>query len=146
VGREKRVRVDATQLAIILGGVRLESVQRPKRFQRIGVRKNLANCQKSNCALVHRSVWCGYDERSRRPVGQIRAASPSWSPVHERSGSVLECVEPIREVGRKCVNPIPDLRIVHAILTGHTISGPRSAIASDLVPVLWKPMPKALGR
>jgi len=35
-GREKRVRIDATQLAMILGGVRLESVHRRKRYQRIG--------------------------------------------------------------------------------------------------------------
>ena len=35
-GREKRVRIYATQLAMILGGVRLESVQRRKRYQRIG--------------------------------------------------------------------------------------------------------------
>ena len=35
-GREKWVRIDATQLAMILGGVRLESVQRRKRYQRIG--------------------------------------------------------------------------------------------------------------
>ena len=33
-GREKRVRIDATQLAMILGGVRLESAQRRKRFHR----------------------------------------------------------------------------------------------------------------
>jgi transposase len=31
---EKRVRIDATQLAIILGGVRLETARRPKRFSR----------------------------------------------------------------------------------------------------------------
>jgi transposase len=35
-GREKRVRIDATQLAMILGGVRLESAHRRKRYQRIG--------------------------------------------------------------------------------------------------------------
>jgi transposase len=33
---QKRVRIDATQLAMILGGVRLESVQRRKRYQCIG--------------------------------------------------------------------------------------------------------------
>ena len=31
---EKRVRIDATQLAMILGGVRLESARRRKRFSR----------------------------------------------------------------------------------------------------------------
>jgi transposase len=31
---EKRVRIDATQLAMILGGVRLETVRRRKRFSR----------------------------------------------------------------------------------------------------------------
>jgi len=36
VGHEKRVRIDGTQLAMILGGVRLESVHRRKRYQRIG--------------------------------------------------------------------------------------------------------------
>lgn len=34
-GHEKRVRIDGTQLAMILGGVRLESVHRRKRYQRI---------------------------------------------------------------------------------------------------------------
>jgi hypothetical protein len=33
---QKRVRIDPTQLAMILGGVRLESAQRRKRYQRIG--------------------------------------------------------------------------------------------------------------
>ena len=33
-GGEKRVRIDATQLAMILGGVRLESARRRKRFSR----------------------------------------------------------------------------------------------------------------
>ncbi len=33
-GGEPRVQIDATQLAMILGGVRLESVQRRKRFRR----------------------------------------------------------------------------------------------------------------
>jgi transposase len=33
---QKRVQIDATELAMILGGVRLESVQRRKRYQRIG--------------------------------------------------------------------------------------------------------------
>lgn len=33
-GGEKRVRIDATQLAMILGGVRLESVRQRKRFNR----------------------------------------------------------------------------------------------------------------
>ena len=34
-GREKRVRLDATQLAMILGGVRLATARRRKRYQRI---------------------------------------------------------------------------------------------------------------
>lgn len=34
---QKRVRIDATQLAMILGGVRLESVRRRKRYERIGI-------------------------------------------------------------------------------------------------------------
>jgi transposase len=33
-GGEKRVRIDATQLAMILGGVRLETARRRKRFSR----------------------------------------------------------------------------------------------------------------
>ena len=33
-GGEKRVRIDSTQLAMILGGVRLETVRRRKRYQR----------------------------------------------------------------------------------------------------------------
>jgi hypothetical protein len=32
---EHRVRIDKTQLAMILGGVRLESAQRRKRYQRV---------------------------------------------------------------------------------------------------------------
>ncbi|RLS27016.1 MAG: hypothetical protein DWH75_02040 [Planctomycetota bacterium] len=33
-GGEPRVQIDSTQLAMILGGVRLESAQRRKRFRR----------------------------------------------------------------------------------------------------------------